>query len=1006
MLSVGLAANPFSVTTSIISRIASCLPEVLISWIESGVLTPITPRTAQWRLSPRLIIADESSRETTKSTNDEDNIGLKVNSIQTKLAIEQKTQDGAAHLLPNLHDDVLKEQCQHAITESKKRVVYLETEMRKLSVLRKNLVTGDDGNLQCVISKQDTISRSRRRSDPNLKLHIREVGGNLDLNLTRDAFDESKRESQMERNSKINRTKQESEVPAIPTEFSTQEVLSDFDYLKTQTILSPQKVKYKLAEVEAKLAIEQRVKTGTERMFQVMKQQATAASYKDDRQLQVGEKLVECQTKVALLAKSRQKYKGLDLDDGNLLVLAQDESPVNQYKISKRPQSGKLQIKVIAVNGLPPKKSPKSEVYVTFKVDGMVKGQTKFSPTNKFFEDFEIIVEKALEIEICVHERGGVILALLWYKLAELETMLRLRAMNTAFEAQNVGAEQIQGNNGKSNDEKGDLWLDLEPGGQIALNLNFVAAAGKLQRMFTKAFFLISQKPQQYSEIKLSLEMLLFKKDINAKCITLGEKETGDGGEDQLMRHKIPHRFENTYNIGVNWCCHCGYMLSLVRKECKRCVECGISAHASCSLLVPSLCGLTSDLIDQMKRAIDQAEKLKKEKEIMKAEKAKVIEGREQKNSQPSTAAQEIITAEPTAAAKANIIENKQIDKQTERLSQVQGNAQRVGARNNRGVSLDDFNLMAVLGKGNFGKVMLAEEKITKKYYAIKVLKKDFVIENDEAESTRSEKRVFLTANLERFPFLVNLHSCFQTETRLYFVMEFVSGGDLMWHIQHERFSEKRAKYYACEVLLALEYFHKNNITYRDLKLDNILLTLEGHIKIADYGLCKENMPFGATTRTFCGTPEFMAPEILKEKPYTRAVDWWALGVLIYEMILGQSPFPGDGEDQIFDAILHDDVLFPGNMNKDAVDVLKKDPTLRLGAGQKDSEDIKEHPYFRGVSWDDVLNLRIPPPFFPKITSPTDISNFDEEFTKEMPWAQQARAKVRESQPPTPHVQK
>ena len=306
-----------------------------------------------------------------------------------------------------------------------------------------------------------------------------------------------------------------------------------------------------------------------------------------------------------------------------------------------------------------------------------------------------------------------------------------------------------------------------------------------------------------------------------------------------------------------------------------------------------------------------------------------------------------------------------------------------------RRIGLEHFNFLAVLGKGNFGKVMLAETKATKKLYAIKVLKKEFIIENDEVESTKSEKRVFLVANKERHPFLLNLHACFQTETRVYFVMEYISGGDLMLHIQRGQFGSKRAQFYAAEVCLALKYFHENGVIYRDLKLDNILLTLDGHIKIADYGLCKEDMWYGSTTSTFCGTPEFMAPEILLDKKYGRAVDWWAFGVLIYQMLLQQSPFRGEDEDEIYDAILADEPLYPIHMPRDSVSILQKllmrEPELRLGSGPTDAQEIMSHAFFRNINWDDFRDKKVAPPFKPEIKSATDTSNFDSEFTSVTP---------------------
>jgi serine/threonine protein kinase len=304
-------------------------------------------------------------------------------------------------------------------------------------------------------------------------------------------------------------------------------------------------------------------------------------------------------------------------------------------------------------------------------------------------------------------------------------------------------------------------------------------------------------------------------------------------------------------------------------------------------------------------------------------------------------------------------------------------------------VGLDDFNFIAVLGRGNFGKVMLGRSHRTNQLCAVKILKKDMIIDNSEIQSMQAEKDVFLIANREQHPFLTNLHCSFQTANRIYFVMEYVSGGDLMWHVQQGNFSLRRAKFYAAEVLLALKYLHENGIVYRDLKLDNIMLSTEGHIKLADYGLCKPDMWYGKTTNTFCGTPEFMAPEILKEQNYTRSVDWWAFGVLVYQMLLGKSPFRGDDEDEVFNAILTDEPLFPIQMASEAVgllqSLLEKNPQARLGSGPRDAEEIMEHPYFGNINFDNILDLKVPPPYIPEVKTEEDVSFFDKDFTTEVP---------------------
>ena len=298
---------------------------------------------------------------------------------------------------------------------------------------------------------------------------------------------------------------------------------------------------------------------------------------------------------------------------------------------------------------------------------------------------------------------------------------------------------------------------------------------------------------------------------------------------------------------------------------------------------------------------------------------------------------------------------------------------------------LEDFEMLKVLGKGTFGKVMLGKDKKTNEVFAIKVLKKEVIVAKDEVAHTLTENRVLQSA---RHPFLTSLRYSFQTKDRLCFVMEYVNGGELFFHLSRERvFSEERTRFYGAEITLAVKYLHELGIVYRDLKLENLLLDNEGHIKITDFGLCKEEITYGATTKTFCGTPEYLAPEVLEDNDYGRAVDWWGLGVVMYEMMCGRLPFYNRDHEVLFELILMEEVKFPARISDLARALLSglliKDPNNRLGGGRRDAEDIKEHPFFASIDWQVLYDRKIEPLFKPQVTSETDTQWFDDDFTSE-----------------------
>ncbi|KAF9540782.1 hypothetical protein EC957_003755 [Mortierella hygrophila] len=329
------------------------------------------------------------------------------------------------------------------------------------------------------------------------------------------------------------------------------------------------------------------------------------------------------------------------------------------------------------------------------------------------------------------------------------------------------------------------------------------------------------------------------------------------------------------------------------------------------------------------------------------------------------------------------------------REPKMRGNRVRPGLpqiQERKKVSIDDFQLIKVLGRGCMGKVMLVREHKSKKLFALKAISKEWVILQREIEHTKSERNILANVARISHPFLIKLRHSFQSNAQLFMVLDYYPGGDIAtqlakWH----RFEPERCLFYAAEIVLGIEELHRQGIVYRDLKPENILLAFDGHIVLTDFGLSKQFPTFASAsspdftedkTNTFCGTAEYLAPEILMAAEYSYAVDWWSLGTLLYEMLSGITPFWAENHSQMYQRVLEDDLEFPADVDQDAASfiagLLERDPDHRLGS--QGVQFVKEHPYFDPIDWDLALKRQLPCPYIPDLVSEEDLSNFDDAF--------------------------
>ncbi|CAL4124996.1 unnamed protein product [Meganyctiphanes norvegica] len=524
-----------------------------------------------------------------------------------------------------------------------------------------------------------------------------------------------------------------------------------------------------------------------------------------------------------------------------------------------------------------------------------------------------------------------------------------------------------------------------------------------------------------------------------------------DKGVDDPEDQRFVHKFQiHTYTIATS-CDHCGSLLHGIKDQGKQCSACKINVHKDCVEFVPNLCGQNQvERRGRIKLQI-QCNKAKLTAKIIEGKnliamdpngmsdpyvKAKIISnGHTEKtkcikaNLNPKWNETLTLELKPNDMDSRLLVDVWDWDRLTKNdfmgslsfdiseilkkpvkgwyklLSEKEGKfynvpvpdegmevtirKEKVGKESSIKENRIDaeFNFLKVLGRGSFATVLLAEKKTSKNdLFAIKILKKEIVLQDDTIHCIMTERNILALQN--KPPFFVDFHSCSQSADRLYFVMEYVAGGDLLHHLtQKGKFNEDVARFFSAEIALGLFYLHSKGVIFRDLKLDNVLLDSEGHIKLADFGLCKEGISGDNVTHTFCGTPEYTAPEVILYLPYGKSVDWWAFGVVLYQLMEGHTPFHGNDDVQLNKAILTYNVLlynkdyFSAGAKDAILNFLVKMPEGRLGVGPNGVNDVKDHPFFDPIKWDDLEMRAIKSPYKPKIKNPRKAENFDSTFT-------------------------